>query len=71
MACYLTTCSERAKNVYPKNVYQIRETLFVKIKCFGIRYTSEQKFFENLEIFVFETISVEEEAFKDTEKRFG
>ena len=24
---HLTTCSERVKNVYPRNVYQIRETL--------------------------------------------
>ena len=25
---HLTTCSERVKNVYPRNLYQIRETLF-------------------------------------------
>ena len=25
---HITTCSERVKNVYPRNVYQIRETLF-------------------------------------------
>ena len=25
---HLTTCSERVKNLYPRNVYQIRETLF-------------------------------------------
>ena len=40
---HLTTCSERVKNFYPRNVYQIRETLFDKLECFGINYTSEQK----------------------------
>ena len=43
---YLTTCSERVKNVYPWNVYQIRETLFDKLDSFGIKYTSEQKLFK-------------------------
>ena len=42
---HLTKCSERAKNVYPTIVYQIRETLFDKLDSFGIKYTSEQKLF--------------------------
>ena len=32
----LTKCSERVKNVYPKNVYQTQETLFDKLDSFGI-----------------------------------
>ena len=44
---HLTTCSERVKNVYPRNVYQIRETLFDKLESFGIYYTSDQKLFKN------------------------
>ena len=44
---HLTTCSERVKNVYPRKVYQIRETLFDKLDSFGIKYTSEQKLFKN------------------------
>ena len=43
---HLTTCSERVKNVYPRNAYQIRETLFDKPHSFGINYTSEQKLFK-------------------------
>ena len=39
---HLTTCSERVKNVYPRNAYQTRETLFDKLDSFNIRYTSEQ-----------------------------
>ena len=63
----LTTCSERVKNVYPKNVYQIRETLFDKLNSFGIEYTHEQILFKNLAIFDFESICVQEESFKDTD----
>ena len=63
---HLTTCSERVKNVYPRNVYQIRETLFDKLDSFGIKYTSQQKLIKILAIFDFESICVQEESFKDT-----
>ena len=42
---HLTTCSERVKNVYHRNAYQIPETLFYKLDSFGFRYTSQQKLF--------------------------
>ena len=61
----LTTCSERVKNVYPKNVYQNQETLFDKLYSFGIEYTKEQTLLENLAIFDFQSICVQEESFKD------
>ena len=54
------------KNVYSRNVYQIRETLFEKLDSFSIKYTSEQKLFKHLSIFDFESICVQEEAFSDT-----
>ena len=63
---HLTTCSERVKNICPRNVYQIRETLFDKLEPFGINYTNEQKLFQNLAIFDFESICVQEETFRDT-----
>ena len=63
---HLTTCSERVKNVYSRNVYQILETLFDKLDSFGIKYTSQQKFSKNLAIFDFESICIQEESFKDT-----
>ena len=63
---HLTTCSERVKNFYPRNVYQIRETLFDKLDSFGINYTSEQKLFKNIAIFDFESFFVQEETFRDT-----
>ena len=61
-------CSERVKNVYPRNVYQIRETLFDKLDSFGIKYTSEQKLFKKLGIFDFESTCVQEETCRDTKK---
>ena len=63
---HLTTCSERVKNVYPRNAYQIRETLFDKLDPFGINYTSEQKLVKNIAIFDFESICIQEEIFRDT-----
>ena len=55
---HLTTCSKRVKNMYPRNVYQIQETLFDKLDSFGIKYTNQQKLFKNLAIFDFESICV-------------
>ena len=66
----LTTCSERVKNVYPRNVYQIRDTPFDKLDSFGFKYTSGQKLIKNLAIFNFESICVQEESFKDTNTTF-
>ena len=63
---HLTTCSERIKNINPKNVHQIQETLFYKLDSFGIKYTGRQKLFTNLAKFDFELIGVQEESFKDT-----
>ena len=63
---HLATCSERVKNVYPRNVYQIPETFFDKLDSFGIKYTSEQKLFKKLAIFDFDSSCVQEETFRDT-----
>ena len=62
-----STCSERVKNVYPKNVYQTQKTLLDKLDSFGIDNTNEQTFFKNLAIFDFESICVQEENLKDTD----
>ena len=65
---HLVRCSERVKHIYPKNVYQLRETLFDKLDSFGIQYTDDQKLFTNLAVFDFESICIpEEEKFKNTE----
>ena len=64
---HLVSCSERVKHIYPKNVYQLRETLFDKLDSFAIQYTEDQKLFTNLAVFDFESICVPEEKFKNTE----
>ena len=63
---HLSICSERVKNFYPRNVSQIRESPFDKLDSFCIKYTSEQKLFENLTIFDFERVCVQRETFRDT-----
>ena len=64
---HLTTCSERVKNVYPKNVNQTQGTLFDKLDSFDTEYTNEQTLFKNLALFDFESICVQKESFKDTD----
>ena len=64
---HLVRRSERVKHIYPKNVYQLRETLFDKLDSFDIQYTDDQKLFTNLAIFDFESICILEEKFKNTE----
>ena len=64
---HLITCSERVKHIYPKNVYQLRETLFEKLDSFNIPYKEDQKMFKNLAVFDFESICVKEETYKETE----
>ena len=63
---HLVRCSEPVKHIYPKNVYQLRETLFDKLDSFGMQYTADQKLFTNLAVFDFESICIPEEKFKKT-----
>ena len=63
----MVRCSERVKHIYPKNVYQLRETLFDKLDSFDIQYTDDQKFFGSPAVFDFDSICIPEEKFKNTE----
>ena len=67
LECHLVRCSEREKNIYPNNVYQLRETLLDKLNPFDIQYTDDQKLFDNLAVFHCETVCIPEEKFKSTE----
>ena len=64
---HLRTCSKRLENVYPSKVYETQKTLSGKLDSFKIEYNNKQTFFGNLDIFDFESISVQEESFKDTD----
>ena len=63
----MVRCSERVKHIYPKNVYQLRETLFHKLDSFDIQYTDDQSLFNSLAVFDFESVCIPEEKFKNTE----
>ena len=64
---HLVTCSDRVKHIYPKSVYELRETLLEKLDAFNIPYRNEQKLFKNLAIFDFESICVKVDSYKQTE----
>ena len=68
---HLARCSERVKHIYPKNVYQLRETLFDKLDSFDIQYTDDHKPFSNLAVFDFESICIPEEKFKKPRRQLG
>ena len=48
-------------------MYQLRETLFDKLDSLEIQYTDDQKLFNNLAVFDFESVCTPEEKFKNTE----
>ena len=64
---HLATCSDHVKHIYPKNVYELRETLFEKLDAFKIPYRNEQKLSKNWAVFDFESIFVKENSYKQTE----
>ena len=58
----LITCSDRLKHFYPRNAYELRETLFEKLDALNNPYRNEQKLFKNLAICEFESICVKENS---------
>ena len=64
---HLVTCSDRVKHIHPKNVYELRETLFEKLDAFNIPNINEQKLLGNLEKLDFESICAKEDSNKQTE----
>ena len=63
----LNKCSEPVKHIYPKQVYQLRETRFEKMDSLKIPNREDQKVFKNLAIFDFDSICIKEETYKETE----
>ena len=55
------------KHFYPKNVYELRETLFEKLEGFSLPVSEGNKLFNNLAIFDFESICVPTEEIKETQ----
>ena len=61
----LDTCSQRVKHIYPKNVFELRETLFDKLDSFKIPNKEEQKLFNNLAASDFEPICAKQGSYKE------
>ena len=66
---HLLRCTDRIKNLYPKNVYTLRKTLFAKLDGFNFEYAKEQNLFKNVAIFDFESICVPSEELKPNETK--
>ena len=64
---HLLRCNDRVKHIYPKNVYELRETLFEKLEGFSLPVSKDNKLFNNLAIFNFESICVPTEELKETQ----
>ena len=68
---HLVRCKERVKHIHPKNVYQLRETLFDTLDSFDLQNTDDQKLFGILVVFDFESICRPEEKSKTPRRRLG
>ena len=64
---HLTTCNEIVIHVFPKNVCQLRQTLFDKLYSFKIPYSDDQKFPKNMAIFDFESVCAQKDNLWDTD----
>ena len=64
---HLLRCKDRVKHIYPKNVYELRETLFEKLEGLSLPVSEDNKLFNNLAIFDFESICVPTEELKETQ----
>ena len=61
---HLMSCKDRVRDIYPKNVYTLRETLFEKLEGFNITVLKDNTLFNNLAIFDFESICVPSDELK-------
>ena len=61
---HLTVYKENVNHIFPKNVYQLPETLLDKPDSFNIPYSDDRK---NMAIFDFESISVQRDKFHDSD----
>ena len=64
---YLLKCKDRVKHIYPKNMYELRATLFERLEGFSLLVSEDNKLLKNLAIFDFELICVPTEELKGTQ----
>ena len=64
---HLLRCKDRLKHIHPKNVYELRGTLFEQLEGFNLPVSEDNKLFKNLATFDFESIWVPTEELKETQ----
>ena len=64
---HLIICSKPVKHIYPKNVYQLGETLFEKLESFNFPYGEDQNLFKNWAVFDFESTCFKKKTYKEPE----
>ena len=64
---HLLRFKDRVKHIYPKNVYELRESLFGTLEGFSVPVSEDNKLFNNLAIFDFESICFPTEELKETQ----
>ena len=63
---HMLKCEELVKNIFPKSIYQLRETLFDKLRAFDIEVADGDTLFNNFAVFDFESICVKNSKLVDT-----
>ena len=63
----LPKCKEMVRNIYPRSVFQLRETLSDEFKAFDIEVSKEKLLFTNFAVFDFESICVKSTTIANTE----
>ena len=64
---HFMTSKGRVRDIYSKNVYTLRETLFEKLEVFNIPVSKDNTIFDNLANFDFESLYVPTEELKATQ----
>ena len=64
---HLLRCKDRVKHIYPNNIYELCETLFEKLEEFILLVSEDNKLFNNLALFDFQSICVPREELKETQ----
>ena len=53
---HVLNCKDRVRHIYPKIIYRLQQTLFEKLEEFSLSVSEDNKLFNNLAIFDFESI---------------
>ena len=66
----MSKCEELFENVFPKSVYQLRESFFDKLRAFDMEMEASAMLLSKFAVFDFESICVKNCKLADTEIKF-